>query len=63
MRRAIDVVFMDGQGRILKVVHALAPYRAAWCWKAHSAVELPAFYCRSHGRYDTALRRAMRACR
>lgn len=63
MRRAIDVVFMDRRGRILKTVHALHPNRAAWCEGADSVVELPAFYCRRHGRYDAALRRAMRAGR
>jgi len=61
MRRAIDIVFMDRRGRILKTVHALRPNRAAWCAGAYSVVELPAFYCRRHGRYDAALRRAMRA--
>lgn len=60
MGRTIDVLFLDRQGRILKTVHALRPNRAAWCPGAHSVVELPAHYCRRHGHYDAALRRAMR---
>jgi uncharacterized protein len=40
MRYAIDVVFVDRQGRVLKVVHHLHPWRGAVCWRAHAAIEL-----------------------
>ena len=38
----IDVVFVDGQGRVLKVVSGLRPFRFAACPGAAAAVELPA---------------------
>lgn len=59
MGRAIDVVFLDRQGLVVKTVHALPPNRAAGCMRAHSVVELPAFYCRRYVHYPAALRRAM----
>lgn len=40
MRYAIDVVFVDRRGRILKVVPQLAPWRVAVCWRALAAYEL-----------------------
>lgn len=40
MRYAIDVAFVDRQGRVVKLVSDLQPYRAAWCLGAHGAVEL-----------------------
>jgi uncharacterized protein len=49
MRYAIDVVFVDKQGRVLKLVEHLAPWRAAGCWRAHAAVELAAGRARTHG--------------
>lgn len=61
MRRAIDVVFLDRHHRIVRVVHNMRPYRAAWCWRAYSVVELPALYCRRHKYYPAAIRRATRA--
>ena len=42
MRYAIDVVFVDGQGRVLKVIRNLKPWRAAWCWRAKAAIEFAA---------------------
>jgi uncharacterized membrane protein (UPF0127 family) len=43
MRFAIDVVFLDRNGRVVKVVSELKPYRAALGGRgAHSALELPA---------------------
>ncbi len=61
MRGAIDLVFLDRHGVVVKTVHALPPNRLAWCMRAHSVVELPPFYCRRHVHYPAALRRAMRA--
>ncbi len=43
MRFAIDIVFLDRGGEVVKVVPALKPYRAAFGGRgAHSALELPA---------------------
>jgi uncharacterized membrane protein (UPF0127 family) len=43
MRFAIDVVFLDGDGRVVKVVPELRPYRVAFGGRgASSALELPA---------------------
>nr|WP_320147019.1 DUF192 domain-containing protein [uncultured Anaeromusa sp.] len=42
MRYAIDVLFLDSDGRILKLVQELAPWRSAWCWQAAAVLELPA---------------------
>lgn len=42
MRFAIDVVFVDADGRALRVVPGLAPWRAAMSPMAHAVIELPA---------------------
>jgi uncharacterized membrane protein (UPF0127 family) len=43
MRFAIDVLFLDRDGQVVKVVPALKPYRVAFGGRgAHSALELPA---------------------
>lgn len=42
MRYAIDVVFLDRRGRILKIVHRLVPWRAAACAGADQVIELAA---------------------
>jgi hypothetical protein len=42
MRFAIDVVFLDRQLVVKKVVEALAPWRLAGCRGAKAALELPA---------------------
>ncbi len=49
MRYAIDVVFIDKHGRVMKLVEHLQPWRAASCWRAHAAVELAAGQARTHG--------------
>lgn len=49
MRYAIDVVFIDKEGRVLKLVERLAPWRAAACWRAHAAIELAAGQARAQG--------------
>ena len=41
MRFAIDVAFMSKDGRVLKVYHALGPWRVAGALRAHAAIELP----------------------
>ena len=42
MRFAIDVVFLDRELVVRKVVEALAPWRMAGCRGARAALELPA---------------------
>jgi uncharacterized membrane protein (UPF0127 family) len=42
MQFPIDVVFLDRDGRALKVVHRLRPWRIAVSLKARSVVELAA---------------------
>ena len=49
MRYPIDVVFLNRQGRILKVVEALPPWRAAGCWRARHTLELAAGEARRVG--------------
>jgi hypothetical protein len=50
MRFAIDVVFLDRVGQVVKVVKGLKPYRAALGGRgAHSALELPAGAAAEHG--------------
>ena len=42
MRFAIDVIFVDRDGRALHVVPQLGPWRAAMSLFAHAVIELPA---------------------
>jgi uncharacterized protein len=49
MRYAIDVVFIDAEGRVLKLVERLVPWRAASCRRAHAAIELRAGQARVNG--------------
>jgi uncharacterized membrane protein (UPF0127 family) len=42
MRYCIDVVFLDEDNRIIKIVAAMPPRRMAWCWRARAVVELAA---------------------
>ena len=41
LRQEIDVVFLDAEWRILRLVLKLKPNRWASCWRARSVVELP----------------------
>lgn len=41
MRYAIDVIFADQHGRVLKTVAELKPWSMAWCRGAAYVVELP----------------------
>jgi hypothetical protein len=45
MRFAIDVVFVDADGRVLEIAHSLPPWRAAACRGAKAAIELAAGEC------------------
>jgi uncharacterized membrane protein (UPF0127 family) len=50
MRIPLDVVFLDGGGRVLRVYHAIRPWRATRVIRgAHTAVELPAGTLRQAG--------------
>ena len=42
MKYAIDVVFLDKEFTVLKIVSCLQPYSFAGCWQAVAALELPA---------------------
>ena len=41
MRFPIDVVYADREGRVLKLVRAIRPWRASYCVGAKTALELP----------------------
>ncbi len=49
MKFPIDVLFLDKKRKVLKVRHAVAPWRMAACLRAHSVLELPAGACRASG--------------
>ena len=42
MRFTIDVIFVDREGRALRIVPSLPPWRAAMKTFAHAVIELPA---------------------
>jgi uncharacterized membrane protein (UPF0127 family) len=42
MRVAIDVVFLDRSGRVMRVAERLAPWRIAWTPGAHTVIETAA---------------------
>ena len=52
MRFTIDVVFVDGDGRVAKVVPALRPWRFAGARGATDVLELPAGHCERVGLRD-----------
>jgi uncharacterized membrane protein (UPF0127 family) len=45
MRFPIDVVFVDGAGRVLDIAHSVRPWRAIACRGAKAVVELAAGEC------------------
>ncbi|WP_354699509.1 hypothetical protein DSM112329_05226 [Paraconexibacter sp. AEG42_29] len=49
MRRAIDVVFLDRAGCVLRVVPALGPWRVVACRGSRAVLELPAGTCTAVG--------------
>jgi hypothetical protein len=42
MRFALDIVFLDGAGRVLRVVRAVPPWRIVSCRGASAVLEVPA---------------------
>ena len=49
MRFAIDVVFLDRELQVLRIVPSLVPWRIAARRKAHAVLELPAGECERRG--------------
>ena len=49
MRFAIDVVFLDRNGIVLRTVHRLPPWRAAGQRRARAVLELAAGECARRG--------------
>ena len=49
MRFPIDVVFLDRELSVLKIVPRLVPWRTAGRRKAHAVLELPAGECERRG--------------
>jgi len=49
MRFAIDVVFVNREGRVVAIAGAVPPRRCRFSWRAFAAVELPAGSCRAVG--------------
>jgi hypothetical protein len=48
MRFPIDVVFVNRDGVVLRVVTDLGPWKMATVWRAHAVVEFPAGSLRAH---------------
>lgn len=49
MRHAIDVLFISTEGEVLRVLHRLKPWRAAWHMGSSSVLELGAGMAAQHG--------------
>lgn len=50
MKFPIDVAFLDPEGRLVKSIHSIGPWRATRVYvDAHSALELPAGTLMRHG--------------
>lgn len=49
MRFPIDVLYLDRNHRVVKLVHELAPWRFSAAWRAKATIELPAGTLRAHG--------------
>ncbi len=49
MKFPIDVVYLSRKKKVLKVRHAIAPFRMSLCLTAHSVLELPAGMARETG--------------
>ena len=50
MRIALDAVFVDREGTVLKIYAGIRPWRMTWfVAKARACLELPAGWCAVHG--------------
>jgi uncharacterized membrane protein (UPF0127 family) len=62
MRFPLDVLFVDGDGRVLRVLHSLRPWRASTLVRgAKAAIELPAGTARRAGIVPNAVVRMVEA--
>lgn len=52
MRFPIDVVFIDRDERVLRIVPAMRPWRVVSHWHAHAVVELAAGRARALGLHE-----------
>jgi uncharacterized membrane protein (UPF0127 family) len=52
LAQAVDLVFLEEQGRILEALVSVPPNRCAWRWQARAVLELPAGYCAAPGWCD-----------
>ncbi|MFA5520449.1 MAG: DUF192 domain-containing protein [Castellaniella sp.] len=59
MAVAIDVVFLDAHGAVLRRVSSLPPGRVALCLRAAMAIELPAGYCHRHADWRRQITQAL----
>lgn len=59
LRYAIDAVFLDRHGQVIRRMENLPPWRAAICLKAACVVELPAGYCAAYPDYPRRIRLAL----
>jgi len=50
IRFAIDLVFIDRDGRVVRTVSRIAPWRIAIAWRARAVIELPAGHLESLAR-------------
>jgi uncharacterized protein len=58
MRFPLDVVFVDGDGRVVRILHSLRPWRATTLVRgAKAAIELPAGTARREGIVPNAVLR------
>jgi len=49
MRFPIDVVYLDRDNRVKKIVASLKPWRVSWCPRARSVIEAPAGWAQEVG--------------
>lgn len=54
LRFPIDVVLLDGEGRVLGCRHALRPWRLAFAWRTRAVLELPAGTLRASGLHEAS---------
>jgi uncharacterized membrane protein (UPF0127 family) len=49
MRFPLDLAYLDAAGAVVKLVHALRPWRVSWCRGAQSVLEMTAGTSRTLG--------------
>ena len=49
MRFPIDVVYLSGENRVMKIVEAMPAWRVSACLRARSVLEMPAGRARETG--------------